>query len=59
MTSLGEFNGPFVTGKEFDAKVLFQLPHLSAQRGLRNVQLLGGLREIQRLGDGKEITDVA
>lgn len=40
MAGLGKFHMPLVAGEQFDSQVLLELPYLSAQRRLRNVQPL-------------------
>ena len=58
MSGFGQFYSPLAAHKEHHAQVFLQLADLTAQRRLRDVQVLGGLPEIEVLGDGDEVTNV-
>lgn len=49
---------PLVAHKKRNAKVIFQLPDLAAQRRLRHVKLLRRFAEVQIFSDREEISDV-
>ena len=44
---------------ELDAQLLLQAPHLLAQGGLHDVQLLGRAREARVTRDGLEVAELA
>ena len=49
VSGLGENNPPLVADEERNAKIVFKLSDLTAQRRLGDVQFLRGLAEIQSL----------
>ncbi|MNP46925.1 hypothetical protein D3C76_1409560 [compost metagenome] len=58
---IGDLHAAAMSLEQVDAKFLFQLPDLSAQRGLGNVQAVGCFAQATQLGDvdeGFKLNDV-
>ncbi len=55
----GEADGAARARHELDAQLLLQAPHLLAQGGLHDVQLLGRAREARVTRDGLEVAELA
>jgi hypothetical protein len=52
LSRLGQLNIPLCSLKQLNAKLLFQLPDLLAQRRLADVEADCGAAEVQLFGDG-------
>jgi hypothetical protein len=59
LPGLGGFDGVGGAVEETDAQLLLQLPDLSAQRRLGDVQPFCGPGEVPVLGDGQEVPQAA
>ena len=53
-----QFDPACGSGEEGDAQFLLEVPDLSGQRWLRDVQTRGGAAEMQFLGNGPEVPEV-
>jgi len=51
-------NSPIIAGKQLKSKLFFNLSDLPAERGLGDVQSVGGLRKVQFLGQNNDCAKV-
>jgi hypothetical protein len=52
-------DGPLRAGQELHAELLFQPADLLAERGLHDVQALGGTAEVELFGHSHEVAQMA
>ena len=58
LTGFGELHAALIAREQRDAQILFQLPDLTAEWRLRDVQLLCGSAEVAVLRNGKKVANV-
>ena len=58
VSRFGQLHAPIIAHQQRDAQIFLQCPDLTAQRWLRNVQLLRSLPEIEVFRNGDEVSNV-